>query len=102
MKTITKLILALLLAGCLLKMPYGYYQFIRIAGCVGFFYLAYEELKLNRFITGIFCVVCAILLNPVYKIYFSRKIWNIIDVIIAAILILWVITDLLTIKKRPN
>ena len=94
MTVIIKLLIAGLLIGCLFNVPYGYFQFIRIAGCIGFIYLAWVEFKENRIVTGIFSAACAILLNPVFKIYFTRKLWNDIDVVIAVLLLIWVIFDL--------
>lgn len=94
MKIIIKLILALLLIGCIAHMPYGYYQFIRIAGFAGFAYLAYTEFEEKKVITGILCVAAAILFNPVAKIHFERGLWNEIDIALAAALILWLIIDL--------
>jgi hypothetical protein len=31
--------------------------------------------------------------NPVYKIHFTRKLWNDIDLVIAILLLIWVIFD---------
>ncbi len=93
MIVIIKLLIAALLIGCLFNVPYGYFQFIRIAGCIGFAYLAYNEFNYKRNITGILSVACAILLNPVYKIHFTRKLWNDIDLVIAILLLIWVIFD---------
>jgi hypothetical protein len=42
MMTAIKLILAILLFGCLVEFPYGYYQFVRFAAMVGFGYLAFN------------------------------------------------------------
>ena len=36
-----KIILAILFFLCLADMPYGYYQFVRFAGLIGFVILAY-------------------------------------------------------------
>jgi len=94
MTYLIKILLAALLIGCLFKVPYGYFQFVRIAGCIGFCYLAYEEYKSRRVITEILCIACAILLNPIIKIHFSRSLWNTIDLIIAILLIIWIVVDL--------
>lgn len=83
---IVKIILAILLLLCLLKMPFGYYQFIRIGGTIAFLYLLIENRKKPVFL--IMWSAFAILFNPIIKIYFSKPIWNIIDAIIAIILIL--------------
>jgi hypothetical protein len=42
MKIVIKLILTILLLGCLVDFPYGYYQFVRFAALVGFGYLAFN------------------------------------------------------------
>lgn len=52
-----KVILAFLFFLCLADMPYGYYQFVRFAGLVGFTILAYQ-------------VNCGL----VYEIYFPEEI----------------------------
>jgi hypothetical protein len=83
MNTIIKLIIAALLFGCLLDVPYGYFQFIRIACFIGFAYLAYQEFEEKKNIKGIVWAACAILLNPVIKIHFTRGVWNNIDLVIA-------------------
>ena len=97
-----KILLAALLLGCLFKVPYGYFQFIRIAGCIGFCYLAYEEYKSRKIITEVLCIACAILLNPVIKIHFSRPLWNTIDLIIAILLAVWIIFDFEYLHHRKN
>ena len=91
---IVKLLISVLLFGCLLNMPYGYFQFIRIVACIGFFWLAYQELENNKKIIGLVTICCGILFNPVFKIYFKRTLWNKIDVIIATSLIVWIIIDI--------
>jgi hypothetical protein len=102
---IIKATIAILLLGCLLKMPYGYYQFIRIASCAGFAYLAYVEFKEERIITGLLSLSCAILFNPIFKIYLKRPTWQNIDVIIAILLAIWIVTDLVYLyngKRQEN
>lgn len=95
-----KLLIAALLIGCLLKVPYGYFQFVRIAGCIGFCYLAYKEFEEDRVISGILSVTCIILLNPVFKIHFTRKTWNNIDLIIAIGLLVWLCYERLITKHK--
>lgn len=100
MSAISKILIAGLLIGCLLNVPYGYFQFTRIAGCIAFCYLAYKEFEDKREITGILSVACAILLNPVFKIHFTRQTWNIIDLVIATGLIVWTISEALINKQK--
>lgn len=94
MNNLIQLILAILLFGCLLDVPYGYFQFIRISGCIGFLYLANREFNDKRVLTGIFSTACAILLNPIFKIHFSRALWNKIDFVIGLLLLIWLSVDI--------
>jgi len=43
-----KIVLAILFFLCLADMPYGYYQFVRFAGLVGFTILAYQAHEQGR------------------------------------------------------
>jgi|ERR1035437_984340 glucose-6-phosphate-specific signal transduction histidine kinase len=94
MKIIIKLVIAGLLLGCLLKMPYGYFQAVRLIGCALFIWLAYLEYKEKRIINSALSVGGALLLNPIFKIYFKRDLWNDIDLAIAIALGIWIIIDL--------
>lgn len=101
MKTIIKILIAILLIGCCFKVPYGYFQYARIVGFLGFGYLAYDEFKNKKNILIIlFCINCAILLNPIEKIHFPRYTWNIIDIILAIILIAWILIEALLRDKK--
>ena len=77
---IIKIALSILLLLCLLKMPYGYYQFIRLASLVIFCWLAYENYKDNRMIFVFIYFGLAILFQPLIKIALGRDIWNIVDI----------------------
>lgn len=48
MNNAIKIALAILLFLCLADMPYGYYQFVRFAGLVGFAILAYQSNQQGR------------------------------------------------------
>lgn len=67
-------------------MPYGYYQFVRFLGMVGFGILAYSanQKKDKQFL--ILWASSAILINPLIKISLGRELWNIVDVIWAILL----------------
>ena len=93
MTTTIKIILAVLLFIAMARLPYGYYQFVRLAAFVAFIYLAYTEFKHNRQIIGIVCVAGAILFNPVFKIAFGRELWHIVDMIAGVLLVIWAFTD---------
>ena len=82
-----KILLIIFLLRCLLNMPYWYFQLVRLFGTIGFAYLAYvdyqNKVKYTPYVFG----VAAILLNPIAKVSFGRELWNVIDVVLAVILI---------------
>lgn len=83
---ITKAVMAILFILCLFDMPYGYFQFVRFFGMIGFGILAYNVYQKNQawFITWL---SSAFLINPIFKISLGRTIWNVIDVIWVVLLI---------------
>lgn len=85
-KTI-KLILAVLFFICLLDMPYGFYQFVRFIGMIGFIVLAYNSYEQNNKLY-IPYICLAILFQPFIKIALGRDLWNIVDVVIGIALII--------------
>ena len=85
--TIIKIGLTVLFLICLADMPYGYFQFVRFVGMIGFAYLAYNEYELKNNNWTIFYVASSILINPIFKISLGREIWNIIDVVWVLVLI---------------
>lgn len=88
MKTIIKIILTILFSLCLLDMPYGFYQFVRFAGLLGFVIIAYQANQQGRHIEMIIFLVLALLFQPFFKIALGRHIWNIVDIIVGLGLIL--------------
>ena len=86
MEKTLKITLSILLVLCLLKMPYGYYQFVRFISCIVFAYLAYQE-NLNKSKLVLVYVALAVLFQPFVKISLGRELWNIVDVIVAVFLI---------------
>ena len=89
-KTI-KIALAILFFLCLLDMPYGYFQFVRLAGFAGFIYLAYQANENKQQQAVILFVCLAILFQPFIKISLGRTIWNIVDVVVGIGLVLSVL-----------
>ena len=88
-----QLFLAALLLLCLLDMPYGYYNVIRLAAMVVFVYMAYmytEEKKQGLMVTF---GALALLFQPFVKIAIGRTMWNIVDVAVAILLITLTIID---------
>jgi hypothetical protein len=85
---VLKVVLAVLLLLCLADMPYGYFVFVRIVAMIGFAILAYQASRMEQNTETIIYVGLAILFQPLIKIALGRPIWNIVDVIVAAGLII--------------
>jgi uncharacterized protein DUF6804 len=79
---VIKIALAILFFLCLLRMPYGYYQFVRFSALVGFTVLAYQMMKNQNKTEMIIYIGLAILFQPLIKIALGREIWNVVDVIV--------------------
>lgn len=82
MDKIIKIGLAILLFGCLLDMPYGYYQFVRFAAFIGFGVLAYQANQQGKQTKIIIFGALALLFQPFFKVALGRELWNIVDVIV--------------------
>ncbi len=82
MEKIIKAVLAILLFLCLLHMPYGFYQFVRFAGLMGFAILAYQVSAQSNKTEMIVYVCLALLFQPFCKIALGRQGWNIADVVV--------------------
>ena len=90
MQTILKLLLSILLLLCLADMPYGYYQFVRFVTCIVFAYFAYHESTQKSKLLFVYGGL-ALLFQPFFKISLGRELWNIVDVIVAVLLIYTVV-----------
>jgi hypothetical protein len=79
---IIKVILTVLFFLCLADMPYGFYQFVRFAGLIGFVILAYQANQQGRQPEMIIYGGLALLFQPFFKIALGRQMWNIVDVVV--------------------
>ena len=81
------LFLAAMLLLCLAPMPYGYFMLMRFVMMVAFGWMAYQY-YLNRksIAMGVFGTL-ALLFQPIYKIALGRTVWNVVDVVVALLLI---------------
>ena len=91
MDKVIKIVLVILLFVCLLDMPYGFYQFVRFIALIGFAILAYQALQEGRQTEVIIYAVLAILFQPFFKIALGRDLWNVVDVIVGAGLIVSIV-----------
>lgn len=88
LQNIIKIVLAILFFLCLANIPYGYYQFVRLAGLIGFAILAYNAKQQGRITEMIIYIGLALLFQPFIKVALGRTIWNVVDVIVGIGLIL--------------
>ena len=88
MEKAIKIVLTILLFLCLADMPYGFYQFVRFAGLIGFAILAYQANQQGRQTEMIIYGGLALLFQPFFKIALGRELWNIVDVLIGIGLII--------------
>ena len=63
-------------------MPYGYFQFVRLVGLIGFAILVFQANQQGRQTEMIIYCGLALLFQPFFKIALGRQIWNIVDVIV--------------------
>ena len=97
------LILAVLMLLCLAPMPYGYFQLVRFVAMVVFGLMAYQYYCRNKTIAATTFSVLALLFQPIYKIALGRATWNVIDVVVAALLVgLFVLEKRLEKKNSVN
>lgn len=90
-KNIINLIIAALLLLCLAPMPYGYFLLVRFVAMVAFAVMAYRYWERKQSTLTITFGALALLFQPFAKIALGRTMWNVVDVIVAAVLIvLWV------------
>lgn len=97
--TLLKITLSALLFLCLANMPYGYYQFVRLAALLGFAFLAYESHKDGRQTETFVYAGLALLFQPMFKIALGRTLWNVVDVLVGIGLLLTVLKPNVEEKK---
>lgn len=81
------LILAALMLLCLAPMPYGYFQLVRFVAMVVFGVMAYLYYTKHKTIIAMVFGGLALLFQPIFKIALGRTIWNVIDVLVAMLLV---------------
>ncbi len=89
-ENLIKIALAVLLLICLFNLPYGYYQLFKYIALVGFAILAYYEYERKNIPLVIVFVGLVLLFQPIAKVALGRQAWMVVDVVVAAGLILTV------------
>ncbi len=85
-----KLIFAIALLFCLVPMPYGYYMLVRIVATILFVILARQYYVAKKEELAITFGILALLFQPLIKVSLGRGAWNMVDVVVAILLlVLW-------------
>lgn len=82
-----KLLIAIALLACLLPMPYGYYMLVRFVCTFVFGYFAYNYFNKQNSTLALTFLVSAVIFQPFYKFVLGRAGWNLIDIVMAGILL---------------
>jgi hypothetical protein len=94
------LILAAMMLLCLAPMPYGYYMLVRFVAMVAFGVMAYRYYQNQKIVATWVFGILALLFQPIYKIALGRVVWNVVDVIVALLLIALFIMEWRNSKKE--
>jgi len=81
------LFLAAMLLLCLAPMPYGYFMLVRFVMMVAFGWMAYQYYLRQKTMAMWLFVSLSLLFQPFFKIALGRLIWNIVDVLVAVLLV---------------
>ena len=87
LKEIISIVLAFTLLICLFPLPYGFFVLIRLISTIVFGYLAYDFYQRGETIKCVVAALIVLLFQPFAKISFEREIWNVIDIIVALLLL---------------
>lgn len=82
-----KLIFAFFLLACLLNMPYGFYILVRFLALIIFLIFAYDYYQKEKTSLAIIFCALALLFQPIIKFALGREIWNVVDVVVAILLL---------------
>jgi len=81
------LFLAAMLLLCLAPMPYGYFMLVRYAMMIACGAIAYQYYLRNKVIATWVFGALAVLFQPIYKIALGRTLWNVVDIIVALLMV---------------
>lgn len=82
---------------CLAPMPYGYYTLVRFVAMIAFGIFAYTYYQKEEKALAVTFGALAVLFQPLIKIALGRTMWNIVDVVVAILLVVLFIKE-----KRSN
>lgn len=95
-----KIISAVLLFTAIFELPYGYYEFLRIAIFIGMAFLLFAERESKPELQLILYAGIGILFNPFIPIHLERNIWFYLDISISVLLMLLVVREFIIKRKH--
>lgn len=99
---IIKAVLLVIIFMGIIKMPHGYYNFLRLACTFGFTILMAEEWKNKHWFLSVTCSLCLFLFNFLAPIYFPKEVWEVVDIVVCTFLGMWILWDLLSKRSSPH
>ena len=99
-RILIKLLLIGVFLGCLARMPYSYYQLTRFVALAGFVVLFVLDYRDKRYVGAVLSGMGVVLFNPFFKATFKREVWQVIDVWMAGVLLVWVVVELIQVSAR--
>ncbi len=76
-----KITCILLLCFSLMKLPIGYYTFLRIAVCGTAAFAAYNYYQINQKVWAWLFGIIAVIFNPLIPLYLGKSTWSVIDIL---------------------
>ena len=102
-RVLIKLFLIVVFLDCLARMPYSYYQLTRFVALAGFVALGVMDYRDKRYVGMVLAGMGVVLFNPFFKATFKRGVWQVIDVWIVGVLMVWTIGEIIqTAKNRTE
>lgn len=74
-------------------MPYGYYMLVRFVSMVAFGVIAYRFYSQSKMGLAVTFGALAVLFQPIVKIALGRTMWNVVDVIVAVLLLVLLVKE---------
>ena len=93
MPKVIKIVIAVLMLLCLADMPYGFYELMRFVVTLGFGYLAYDYYQAGQVKWAMAFGVLLLLFQPFFKLALGRELWNVVDVLVAAVMVYLLIKE---------
>jgi hypothetical protein len=95
-----KIVLIGIFIGALFRMPFNYYQNLRLFSFIGFLILGILNTKKQSYVSLILCLPGIIIFNPLFRFYFKRDKWQEIDKGFIVILLILLGLDLIKLFIR--